>query len=108
MQTLLARQLADGAAGLSLGLVYPPSAYADDVEMVALAETVKAHGKLLTAHIRSYEAGLLEATDEFSVSCGRPIRLVCCRICSPPGGRIGAPCRGRSNGWRVPDATGWT
>ncbi len=30
MQTLLARQLADGAAGLSLGLVYPPSAYADD------------------------------------------------------------------------------
>ena len=65
MQALLARQLADGAAGLSLGLVYPPSAYADDGEMVALAETVKAHGKLLAAHIRSYEAGLLESTDEF-------------------------------------------
>lgn len=65
MQALLARQLADGAAGLSLGLVYPPSAYADTAEMVALAETVKAHGKLLTAHIRSYEAGLLASTDEF-------------------------------------------
>ncbi len=65
MQRLLAQQLADGAAGLSLGLVYPPSAYADEAELIALAETVRAHGKLLAAHIRSYEAGLLSSTDEF-------------------------------------------
>lgn len=65
MQRLLARQLAEGAAGLSLGLVYPPSAYADTAELVALAETVKAHGKLLAAHVRSYEAGLLTSIDEF-------------------------------------------
>jgi N-acyl-D-amino-acid deacylase len=65
MQTMLAHQLADGAAGLSLGLVYPPSAYADEAELVALAETVKAQGKILAAHIRSYEAGLSASTDEF-------------------------------------------
>jgi len=65
MQAILARQLADGAAGLSLGLVYPPSAYADAAELLALAETVKAHGKILAAHIRSYEAGLGASTDEF-------------------------------------------
>ena len=65
MQAMLARQLADGAAGLSLGLVYPPSAYADEAELLALAETVKAHGKILAAHIRSYEAGLGASTDEF-------------------------------------------
>lgn len=65
MQALLAQQLAQGAAGLSLGLVYPPSAYADTNELCALAETVRAHGKLLTAHIRSYEAGLLQSIDEF-------------------------------------------
>jgi N-acyl-D-amino-acid deacylase len=65
MQALLARQLEQGAAGLSLGLVYPPSAYADEAELVALAETVRDHGKLLTAHIRSYEGGLLASTDEF-------------------------------------------
>lgn len=65
MQAMLARQLADGAAGLSLGLVYPPSAYADKAELVALAETAKAHGKVLAAHIRSYEAGLTASTDEF-------------------------------------------
>ena len=44
-------------AGLSLGLVYPPSAYTDEGELLALAETVKAHGKILAADIRSYEAG---------------------------------------------------
>ena len=65
MQAMLARQLADGAAGLSLGLVYPPSADGDEAELTALAETVKAHGKILAAHIRSYEAGLGASTDEF-------------------------------------------
>lgn len=65
MQQLLAAQLAQGAAGLSLGLVYPPSAYADQAELVALAETVRDHGKLLAAHIRSYEGGLIASTDEF-------------------------------------------
>ncbi|WP_158813465.1 amidohydrolase family protein [Methylocapsa sp. S129] len=65
MQDLLALQLAQGAAGLSLGLVYPPSAYADEAELIALAETVRDHGKLLAAHIRSYEAGLLASIDEF-------------------------------------------
>ncbi len=65
MQDLLARQLTQGAAGLSLGLVYPPSAYADEAELIALAETVRDHGKLLAAHVRSYEAGLLASIDEF-------------------------------------------
>ena len=65
MQRMLARQLAQGAAGLSLGLVYPPSAYADEAELLALAATVKAHGKILAAHIRGYEANLLSSLDEF-------------------------------------------
>lgn len=65
MQALLSTQLEQGAAGLSLGLVYPPSAFADEAELIALAETVQAHGRLLTAHIRSYEAGLVASTEEF-------------------------------------------
>jgi N-acyl-D-amino-acid deacylase len=65
MQGLPAQQLEQGAAGLSLGLVYPPSAFADTAELIALARTVKDNGKLLTAHVRSYEAGLLDAIDEF-------------------------------------------
>ena len=50
-------------AGLSLGLVYPPSAYTDEGELLALAETVKAHGKILAADIRSYEAGFGASTE---------------------------------------------
>jgi N-acyl-D-amino-acid deacylase len=59
MQALLACQLKDGAVGLSLGPVYPPSAYADEVELLALAETTSAHGKIVAAHIRSHEGGLI-------------------------------------------------
>jgi len=65
MCSLLAEQFAQGAAGLSFGLVYPPSAYADEAELRALAEVVSASGRLLTAHIRSYEGGLLSSVDEF-------------------------------------------
>src|SRR5579863_4414325 len=65
MQALLARQLRAGAAGLSLGLVYPPSAYADRGELLALSRTVQENGKLLAAHIRGYEGDLLDAMDEF-------------------------------------------
>jgi N-acyl-D-amino-acid deacylase len=65
MQALLAAQLQAGAAGLSLGLVYPPSAFAERAELVALAETVQRAGGLLAAHVRSYEAGLLASMEEF-------------------------------------------
>ncbi len=65
MQALLAPQLRAGAAGLSLGLVYPPSAFAERVELVALAETVRQAGGLLAAHVRSYEAGLMDSIEEF-------------------------------------------
>lgn len=66
MVALLARQLEQGAAGLSLGLVYPPSAFAEEPELMALGRTIRRCGKLLTAHLRSYEADLLPAIDEFA------------------------------------------
>ena len=65
MQALLAPQIRAGAAGLSLGLVYPPSAFAEMAELVALAETVRAEGGILAAHVRSYEASLLRSIAEF-------------------------------------------
>jgi N-acyl-D-amino-acid deacylase len=65
MQALLAAQLESGAAGLSLGLVYPPSAFAGRAELVALAETVRDASGLVAAHVRSYEAGLIASIEEF-------------------------------------------
>jgi N-acyl-D-amino-acid deacylase len=95
MQAMLARQLTAGAAGLSLGLVYPPSAYADAAELVALAETVMANGKILTAHIRSYEAGLIVSTDEF---------LDILRAAKVPGLLSHLQSAGRPNWGNVPKA----
>ncbi|WP_247887058.1 D-aminoacylase [Azospirillum sp. SYSU D00513] len=65
MAALLAEQLRQGAHGLSLGLVYPPSAWADRAELVRLAEVVAEHGALLAAHVRSYEGGLVASVEEF-------------------------------------------
>ncbi len=71
MCRLLEVQMAQGAAGLSLGLVYPPSAFAEIEELVALGKVVAGFGGVLAAHIRSYEAGLMQATEEF----GEAVRL---------------------------------
>ncbi len=65
MQALLATQLQQGSVGISFGLVYPPSAFADARELIALGRTAAEHGKLVTAHIRSYEDGLMISIDEF-------------------------------------------
>jgi len=65
MADRLESQLNHGAAGLSLGLVYPPSAFADREELLALCKAAARCGKPVAAHIRSYEAGLLDATHEF-------------------------------------------
>lgn len=62
---LLEMQMAQGAAGLSLGLVYAPSAFAEIEELVTLGQVVARFGGVLAAHIRSYEAGLMEAAQEF-------------------------------------------
>jgi N-acyl-D-amino-acid deacylase len=95
MQAALDQQLAQGAAGLSLGLVYPPSAYADDAELRALADTVRGRGKVLAAHIRNYESGLLAAIEEF---------LGLLRACGAAGLLSHLQCAGRPNWGTIPKA----
>jgi N-acyl-D-amino-acid deacylase len=95
MQQLLERQLVDGAFGLSLGLVYPPSAYADTEELQALAETTGAHGKILAAHVRSYEGALLESIDEF---------LALLETSKAPGLLSHLQAAGRPNWGKIPAA----
>ncbi|MBM3130264.1 MAG: D-aminoacylase [Chloroflexi bacterium] len=64
MQNLLARSLEEGAWGVSTGLIYPPSAYADLDELVALSRVAAERGGLYTSHIRNEGDRLLEAVDE--------------------------------------------
>jgi N-acyl-D-amino-acid deacylase len=64
MKGLLEETLAAGALGMSLGLIYIPSAYAPFEELVALYEVVAKHGKLLISHMRNEGGQVLESIDE--------------------------------------------
>lgn len=61
---LVQQALDEGAVGLSLGLMYPPSAYGSLEELTALAEVVTRNDAVLTVHMRDYGGGLLEAVRE--------------------------------------------
>jgi N-acyl-D-amino-acid deacylase len=65
MRRLVRRGMEDGAAGLSSGLDYIPSRYADTAELVALAREVAPFGGLYVTHMRAYAPeGVLAAIDE--------------------------------------------
>jgi N-acyl-D-aspartate/D-glutamate deacylase len=70
MRRLLAESLEAGAFGLSTGLIYVPSGYADTDELVALSEVVRDYGGLYASHIRNEASGLLEAVGE-AIEVGR-------------------------------------
>jgi N-acyl-D-amino-acid deacylase len=53
-----------GAAGFSVGLMYPPSMWADQSELVALAEVAADRDRLLAVHMRDYGDQLVEAVAE--------------------------------------------
>jgi N-acyl-D-amino-acid deacylase len=69
MAGLLAQGLQEGAVGMSSGLTYPPSMYADDQELVALCRVVADHGGYYCPHHRSYGAGALAAYAEMVEVC---------------------------------------
>ncbi|MFQ6111598.1 MAG: amidohydrolase family protein, partial [Nitrospinota bacterium] len=56
--------MAQGALGLSTGLVYPPACYASVEEFTELARAARRGGGVLATHIRSEGDGLLEALEE--------------------------------------------
>src|SRR6202000_1870448 len=56
--------LADGAVGLSCGLMYPPNSYAGTDELVVLGEVIAARGAGVTLHLPDYADQLLEAVGE--------------------------------------------
>jgi predicted amidohydrolase YtcJ len=70
MSALVERGMRQGAWGLSSGLIYVPSRYADAPELIALARVVARHGGIYASHIRDEGAGLLDAIDE-AIAVGR-------------------------------------
>jgi N-acyl-D-aspartate/D-glutamate deacylase len=64
MKRLLEQALAEGAAGLSSGLVYVPGVYSDTDELIELARVMRGTGRLYTSHIRGETDTLFESVAE--------------------------------------------
>lgn len=64
MEQLLAKQLEEGAFGMSLGLIYPPSSFARPEELIGLAKVLAAHDAILSVHMRSESDRIFESVEE--------------------------------------------
>ena len=60
---LIEEGMEQGALGISTGLTYTPSKYADTHELIELSKVVKKYNGLYTSHIRNY-IGTMEAVKE--------------------------------------------
>ena len=64
MKRLVAEAMEDGAWGMSTGLIYTPSVFADTDEIVELAKVIAIYGGVYFSHIRGEGETLLEAVKE--------------------------------------------
>jgi len=64
MQDLVREAMAEGALGVGASLIYPPAAFAEPGELVALAQAAAESGGGYIAHMRSEADRLLEALAE--------------------------------------------
>lgn len=86
------RGLADGAVGVSLGLVYPPSDAASFAELRETLRPLASHRRVLATHIRSQANWWIEAIDEaLRLAADLDLRLLISHLC------IG----GRRNQWKT-------
>ncbi|MEM3046638.1 MAG: D-aminoacylase [Candidatus Bathyarchaeia archaeon] len=74
MKQLLAESMEAGAFGLSSGLIYAPSCYADTEELIELAKVAAQFGGLYASHIRGEGPELLKAVAE-AITIGREAHL---------------------------------
>lgn len=64
MEELLDQEMSRGAFGMSLGLIYPPSAFSAKEELIALAKVIAKYDGILAVHMRNEGPRLFEAVDE--------------------------------------------
>ncbi len=64
MRALADKAMRDGVWGMSTGLIYVPSSYADTAEIAAVAQVVGQHGGVYASHIRGEGLELLKAIEE--------------------------------------------
>ena len=64
MRVLLARNLMEGAVGLSTGLIYATCIYSETRELVELFKTVSEFGGVFVVHMRDEGDRLVESMGE--------------------------------------------
>ncbi len=78
MKELLEQEMQEGATGLSTGLFYPPSSYADQEELIELAQVVSQYDGIYTTHLRDEGNNLLlsiEETIEIGQKANLPVHI---------------------------------
>ena len=78
MKDLIEQAMRDGAWGLSTGLIYAPSFYADTEELIELSKVVAECGGIYSSHIRGEGNTLLDAVSEairIGQEAGLPVQL---------------------------------
>lgn len=74
MRAIVAREMDEGAWGMSTGLIYVPGRYARTDELIALARVVADRGGFYATHVRDEEDGLLDSIEE-AIRIGREAKL---------------------------------
>ncbi len=74
MRQVCHQAMLDGAWGMSSGLIYVPSSYADLDELASLAHSIGTHGGIYASHIRNENVELLAAVEE-ALEIGRRGKL---------------------------------
>lgn len=64
LKAALEKELKAGAFGMSLGLIYPPSAFSKREELVELAKVLKRYDAILSIHMRSEGPRIFQAVEE--------------------------------------------
>ncbi len=64
MRLLTEQAMRDGAWGMSTGLIYVPSSFANTDELVEIAKVVSLHGGIYASHIRGEGTDLLDSIEE--------------------------------------------
>jgi N-acyl-D-amino-acid deacylase len=78
MKELAAKAMRDGVWGLSTGLIYVPSSYADTAELSAVVKVIGDHGGIYASHIRNENVALLKAVNEamtIGKNAGCPVHI---------------------------------
>ena len=64
LKALLEREMQRGAFGMSLGLIYPPSAFSKKEELIELAKVIAKYDGILAVHMRNEGPRLFAAVQE--------------------------------------------